>query len=95
MAAPRFVDWMFRSRKTGRITIAQLPNWPLAIWLLASVAGRLAHPHGGTRVALKVVAAVALAVWAGDEVLRGVNPFRRLLGAVVLAGLVLSLVGVV
>jgi len=21
-----FLDWMFRSRKTGRITLAQLPN---------------------------------------------------------------------
>ena len=27
---------MFRSRKTGRITLAQLPNWQLVVWLLAS-----------------------------------------------------------
>ena len=31
-----FLDWMFRSRKTGRITLAQLPNWQLVVWLLAS-----------------------------------------------------------
>ena len=30
------MDWMFRSRKTGAITLAQLPNWQLAVWLLAS-----------------------------------------------------------
>ena len=24
-----FLDWMFRSRKNGRITLVQLPNWPL------------------------------------------------------------------
>jgi hypothetical protein len=29
--------------------------------------------------------------WAGDEVLRGVNPFRRLLGAGVLTGVLVDL----
>lgn len=41
-----------------------------------------------------VLASAALALWAGDEVLRGVNPFRRILGIAVLAWLVLSLVRV-
>jgi hypothetical protein len=31
------------------------------------------------------VAGVALAVWAVDEIVRGVNPWRRILGAAVLA----------
>ena len=48
------IDWLFRNRQTGEITIAQMPNAPLI-------------------------------VWAGDEVLRGVNPWRRLLGGGVLA----------
>jgi hypothetical protein len=39
-----------------------------------------------------VVAECALAVWALDEIFRGVNPFRRMLGGVVLAGLVASLI---
>jgi hypothetical protein len=38
-----------------------------------------------------VVAGVALFCWAGDEVIRGVNPFRRMLGAAVLAALVIGL----
>lgn len=87
-----FVGWMFRSRKTGRITLGQLPNWPLTLWLLASVVIWLAHPQGWLRVVLSVLASTALALWAGGEVLRGVNPFRRLLGATTLAWLVYSLV---
>jgi hypothetical protein len=42
--------------------------------------------------ALVVLASAAFALWAGDEVLRGVNPFRRLLGLAMLAWLGLSLV---
>ena len=75
-----FLDWMFRSRKTGRITLAQLPNWQLVVWLLASAAMWLSHPQGRARDVLVVLASAALAWWAGDEVLRGVNPFRRILG---------------
>jgi hypothetical protein len=41
-----FLDWMFRSRKTGRITLAQLPNWQFAVWLLASAVMWLGHPWG-------------------------------------------------
>lgn len=88
-----FVGWMFRSRKTGRITLGQLPNLPLLVWLLASVVIWLAHPQGWLRVVLSVLASTALALWAVGEVLRGVNPFRRLIGATILAWLVYSLVG--
>jgi hypothetical protein len=84
------VDWLFRSRQTGRITIAQAPNWTLALWMVSTLALRLGDPHGRLRDALTLVATVALVAWAADELLRGVNPFRRILGGVVLAGLVLS-----
>ena len=87
-----FVNWMFRSRVTGRISVAQLPNWQLVVWLLASAVMRLGNPQGRARDVLAVIASAALALWAGDEVLRGVNPFRRILGVAVLAWLVYSLV---
>ena len=88
-----FLNWMFRSRKTGRISLAQLPNWQLVVWLLASAVMRLGNPRGRARDVLAVIASAALALWAGDEVLRGVNPFRRILGVAVLGWLVYSLVG--
>jgi len=87
-----FLDWMFRSRKTGRITLAQVPNWPLAVWLLTSAVIWVGHPHGRLSDVLHVLAAASLALWAGDEALRGVNPFRSLLGVAVLAGLIFFLV---
>lgn len=87
-----FLNWMFRSRRTGRISLGQLPNWQLMVWLLASAVMRLGNPQGRARDVLVIIASSALALWAGDEVLRGVNPFRRILGGAVLAWLVFSLV---
>ena len=77
------VDWLFRDRRTGRIVIAQWPNLSLGIFLVASLVRRLARPEGGAGRAVTVIATGALLWWAVDEVARGVNPFRRLLGAVV------------
>lgn len=84
---------MFRSRTTGRITLAQLPNWPLVVWVLASALIWVGQPQGRIRDVFVVVASSALAVWAGGELLRGVNPFRRLLGLATLGSLVVSIVG--
>jgi hypothetical protein len=84
-------DWVFRNRRTGAITVAQWPNIPLGVFLAVTVALRLAHPTGTIGSAGRIIAAVALAVWAVDEVVRGVNPFRRFLGAVVLGALVAGL----
>ena len=83
---------MFRSRRTGRITLAQFPNWPLGVWLLATTSMVVTHPTGRVRDLLVGIAWIALGVWATDEVLRGVNPFRRLLGAIVIAWLIVSVV---
>jgi len=79
------------SRTTGRITLAQLPNWPLAVWLLASAVMGWG-PQNWVHTVLVVLASAALALWAGDEVLRGVNRFRRLLGVAMLAWLGFALV---
>ena len=69
-----FLDWMFRSRKTGRITLAELLNWQFAVWLLASAVMWLGHPGAGYAPSWLVLASAALALRAGDEVLRGVHP---------------------
>ena len=84
------IDWLLRDRRTGGWTLVQAPNVPLLVWLFASIVRWLAHPHGGVGTALDVLATGALVVWAADEVLRGVNPARRILGAVVLAVVVVS-----
>ena len=80
------MDWLFRSRETGRITIAQAPNLPLWIFLGAAALRLMLDPEGTAGRTVDVVATGALFWWAADEIVRGVNPWRRFLGAAVLAG---------
>jgi hypothetical protein len=89
-SAQSALGWIFRDRKTGRIVIAQFPNLPLDVWIAASLARRVLRPSGHWNTFLFVVAAAALLVWAGDEIVRGVNPWRRVLGAAVVVGLIAS-----
>jgi hypothetical protein len=51
------------------------------------------RPSGAAGTALELVATGALIWWAGDEILRGANPWRRLLGGAVLVVVVRRLVG--
>ena len=86
------IDWALRDRRTGRIVVAQWPNTALIVWVAASVVLALSDPRHVGSGAAGLVATVALSWWAVDEIVRGVNPWRRLLGTVVFAGLVVSLV---
>jgi len=78
------VGWLFRSRRTGRISVVAPPNASLSVWLVTVALRVLPLPDGAASF-VRGVGIVALVVWALDELLRGVNPFRRGLGAVVLA----------
>jgi len=74
-------DWCFRSREDGRITIAQLPNPALWIFLATVVLRRVVpDEQEGALEVLAWVGLAALAWWALDELIRGCNPWRRLLG---------------
>jgi hypothetical protein len=86
------VNWLFRSRRTGEITIAQAPNAPLVIWLVATVINMIFDPSGAPGTTFTIVGTGALIIWAGDELVRGVNPFRRAIGAVVLALVIIDLI---
>lgn len=78
--------WLFRDRTTGRVTIAQFPNAALGLFLVASLVRWLLGPDGRPGAALDMLATGALIWWAVDELVRGVNPWRRFLGGAVLAG---------
>ena len=82
---------LFRNRKTGAITVVQFPNFSLGIFLTGSLVRRLVHLNGTARILLEVLLAVSLSWWALDEIVRGVNPWRRFLGAAVLTAFVVSL----
>jgi hypothetical protein len=80
----RLLQWFFRNRETGAITIAQAPNFALWIVIAGSILIWAWHPPGRLGFALEIVVKGGLFVWAIDEVLRGVNTWRRCLGATVL-----------
>ncbi len=73
-------DWLFRSRVDGRYVVGQLPNAALLVFIAAAVLRWQWAPDGAAGIALDVVATAALLFWALDELVRGHNPFRRLLG---------------
>lgn len=90
LALPDWLNWFFRDN-AGRVVIAQWPNLWLwlfgATWLVSRLAGdRVAHWAA-------IASSVLLAIWAADEALRGVNPWRRCLGAAVLLWLFAGLFG--
>ena len=58
---------------------------PLVVFLVAAGVRWLFHPSGAVGTVVDVVASVALIAWAVDELVRGVNPWRRILGGGVLA----------
>lgn len=77
--------WWFGSRETGRITIAQFPNWPLfailAGWVIRTIADESSDLYRYTGGAITLL----WLYWGGDELVRGVNPWRRVLGGLVIA----------
>ena len=83
-------DWTLRDRKTGKVTLAQFPNSSLGIFLVASLVWRSIRLTDTPRTLLDVVMGLSLAWWAADELIRGVNPWRRILGATVLTVLIVD-----
>jgi len=83
-------SWWFRS-SDGRLAVWHFPNPALIVWMVTLVLGRfeLSAAHA---TAVDGVRHGALLVWALDEVVRGASPFRRTLGAVILAAQLASLV---
>jgi hypothetical protein len=94
-ARPASGSWWFRS-SDGGLTLWQLPNPALCVWLVTLVLGRFelsaTHATAVDGVRHGALLVWALLVWALDEVVRGASPFRRLLGAVILTVQLASLV---
>lgn len=78
--ATRFWRWWFEDRRTGAITVAQFPNWSLwaiiGCWVARSAVADGSDLHGALGWAISAL----WLVWGADELVRGVNPWRRLLG---------------
>ncbi|MEO0492079.1 MAG: hypothetical protein AAF081_01535 [Actinomycetota bacterium] len=88
---PASFRWWFENRHTGRITVAQFPNPPLVVgvvgWLVAALFG------GSLSTIGRLVSVVGFVWWGSDELVRGVNPWRRVLGVVVIGWQIRRLFG--
>jgi hypothetical protein len=82
---------MFVNPPTGGITVAQWSNVALSVFAAWSIVRRFNIPKGTPETTLRVLSAVALLVWAVDELVWGVNPFRRILGLLVLLATMCSI----
>lgn len=72
----------------GKIVIGQRPNLPLIVWFVAMVLGWVIT--GGVLAKLfSVVGFGSIFTWAYLEIFQGVNYFRRILGVVVMALIVI------
>jgi hypothetical protein len=80
----QLLHWFFRNRETGEVTIAQAPNLVLWVVIAAGVLLWVWPSRGSPAIALEILFKGGLLVWAVDELFRGVNPWRRCLGAAVL-----------
>ena len=79
-----FLLWFFRNRETGEVTIVQAPNLALWVVIAAGVLLWIWPEPGNPHAALEIVFKGGLIVWAIDEIVRGVNPWRRCFRAAVL-----------
>ena len=85
-------DWFFRDRRTGKILVAHVPNLPILLWMTTVLARQITDQGTTADALLAWAGSFTLAWWALDEVVRGVNPWRRVLG---LAGCIAVIVGVI
>lgn len=76
-----WLRWLFVT-KDGQVVIAQMPNAPLIIAFIADGVSYVSR--GETKTISTWIAQIAFVIWSIMEIGWGVNPFRRILGAVVL-----------
>ncbi|MEG5032029.1 hypothetical protein [Microcoleus sp. AT3-D2] len=79
-------DRTFRDSE-GQIVIAQMPNLPLSVGIVASLL-TLIVTNGKINLGLQIVGFGSLFTWAWEELFQGVNYFRRALGLIGLVGLI-------
>ena len=81
-------DQTFRD-SNGEIVIAQMPNLPLIVFLVATILS-LVFTSGKINTVLDILANGSLFTWAWMELFQGVNYFRRGLGLAVFIGIIAS-----
>lgn len=73
---------------SGKIVIAQKPNLPIKVWLLALLVSKLPLAQTVTDV-FSLISFGAIFTWAWLEIFDGVNLWRRILGGLVIVFIIL------
>jgi len=81
----RTIAWFVRNPRTGQPAMAATPNPAILLWLATVAYRALADPSADADEKVSWIGTGALLAWALDELFRGCSPFRRVLGAGVLA----------
>jgi hypothetical protein len=82
----KLFDRVFRN-SSGHIVLAQMPNLPLIAWGVASLL-KIIFTTGKIYSGLELIASGCLFTWAWEELFQGVNYFRRALGLLVIASMI-------
>lgn len=85
--------WWFENRVTHEITVAQFPNWPILAIGIGTLAGRLTRDGSTPDQIIQAGTTALWLYWGFDELIRGVNPWRRALGLGVIGWQSLRLIG--
>lgn len=83
------LDWWLHERPTGKLVLFQFPNPALWVFIAATVLRWSSYDEHDSE--LRWIGSGALLVWGLDEIVRGDAPYRRVLGAGVLAWQVANL----
>jgi hypothetical protein len=86
------LQWWIRDRD-GDVALVQAPNAAIMVWVASVIIGWTGLLDHDRDTILGHVGQGALVVWGLDELLRGSSPARRVLGAVVLAFMLVRLFG--
>ena len=78
----RLKDRLFKTKDDSYV-VGQKPNVPILIAIFSMIIALLIG-EGTLRVVVLFVALVSILIWAGLELVQGINLFRRLLGSGVL-----------
>lgn len=84
-----WLDKTFRD-KDGNLVIAQKPNLPILVWLIATLLKLFLPREGNLYLGLDAIAFGSIFTWAWLELFDGVNYFRQTLGLVVLLIIIAS-----
>jgi hypothetical protein len=79
-----------RDLKIRGYTVGQFPNPPLWVALAGLLLARLTDDGTAVHDLARAISLLALAIWAYEEAANGVNGFRRGLGIVALALVVVA-----